>query len=52
MAKGNNDLIRKVDEGIAKLKQKGTFKEIENRWLGAAETAEKSDSDTNTKQVN
>lgn len=52
MAKGNKDLISKVDEGIAKLKQKGTFKEIENRWLGAAETAEESDSDTNTKQVN
>lgn len=52
MAKENTQLIKTVNEGIAKLKQKGTFKEIENRWLGAAETAEESDSDTNTKQVN
>ena len=52
MAKENTKLIKTVNEGIAKLKEKGTFKEIENRWLGEAEPAEKSDSDTNTKQSN
>jgi ABC-type amino acid transport substrate-binding protein len=52
MAKENTKLIKTVNEGIAKLKEKGTFEEIENRWLGEAEPAEKSDSDTNTKQLN
>ncbi|MEL0619988.1 substrate-binding periplasmic protein [Psychrobacter proteolyticus] len=49
MAKSNKELIGKVNEGITKLKTKGTFKEIEGRWLGSSET---SDSDTNTKQLN
>lgn len=44
MAKGNTELINTVNEGIAKLKEKGTFKEIEEKWLGvtkpAAETTE------------
>ncbi|HCN16734.1 MULTISPECIES: substrate-binding periplasmic protein [Psychrobacter] len=52
MAKGNNELIHKVDEGIVKLKAKGTFKEIEERWLGVDTSADKSTSATNTKQVN
>ncbi|MGY8856004.1 MAG: transporter substrate-binding domain-containing protein [Pseudomonadales bacterium] len=52
MAKENTQLIKTVNEGIAKLKEKGTFKEIEARWLGEADPAEKSDSDTNTKQLN
>lgn len=52
MAKGNNELINNVNEGIAKLKQKGTFKEIEARWLGGTEPADKSASDTTTKQLN
>ncbi|MBH0005091.1 transporter substrate-binding domain-containing protein [Psychrobacter sp. SWN149] len=52
MAKENTQLINNVNEGIAKLKEKGVFKEIESRWLGEAEPAEKSDSDTNTKQSN
>lgn len=52
MAKGNNELISKVDDGINKLKEKGVFKEIENRWLGTAVPAEKSASDTNTVQLN
>ena len=37
MAKGNKELITKVNEGIDKLKEKGTFKEIEQRWLGGTE---------------
>ena len=37
MAKGNKALINNVNEGIAKLKENGTFKEIEQRWLGTTE---------------
>ena len=53
MAKENTQLIKTVNEGIAKLKEKGTFKEIEARWLGEAtpESAEKNTSDNN-KQLN
>jgi len=52
MAKGSNELINNVNEGIAKLKQKGTFKEIETRWLGGTEPADNSASDTTTTQLN
>lgn len=54
MAKENTQLINTVNEGIAKLKEKGTFKEIEERWLGEAvpASADKSNSDTNTTQLN
>ncbi|MEN6669980.1 transporter substrate-binding domain-containing protein [Psychrobacter sp. B38] len=53
MAKENTQLINTVNEGIAKLKAKGTFKEIENRWLGSGDTsANVSASDTTTKQLN
>ena len=52
MAKENTQLINTVNEGIAKLKEKGTFKEIEERWLGEATPADKSASDTNITQLN
>lgn len=52
MAKGNNTLINQVNEGIAKLKAKGTFEEIEERWLGAGTSADTSAADTNNKQLN
>ena len=42
MAKENTKLIKSVNEGITKLKAKGTFKEIEEKWLGATEPATKS----------
>lgn len=42
MAKGNTKLINTVNEGITKLKAEGTFKEIEERWLGG-ETAPATD---------
>lgn len=51
MAKENTQLINSVNEGIAKLKANGTFKEIEERWLGASEPTAKNDS-TPTKQLN
>ncbi|WP_296244704.1 MULTISPECIES: ABC transporter substrate-binding protein [unclassified Psychrobacter] len=41
MAKGNTKLIKTVNEGITKLKDLGTFKKIEDKWLGAAEPATK-----------
>ena len=44
MAKENTKLIKSVNEGITKLKAKGTFKEIEEKWLGATEPATKSTS--------
>lgn len=44
MAKGNIKLINTVNEGITKLKVKGTFKEIEQKWLGATEAATKTTS--------
>ena len=44
MAKGNAKLINTVNEGITKLKAKGTFKEIEQKWLGATEPATKTTS--------
>ena len=34
MAKGNTKLINTVNEGITKLKAEGTFKAIEEKWLG------------------
>ena len=54
MAKGNTKLINTVNEGINKLKAKGVFKEIEERWLGEkeAEPAANSTSVTTTKQAN
>lgn len=54
MAKENTQLINTVNEGIAKLKEKGTFKEIEARWLGetAATPAGNSNADTSTTQLN
>lgn len=51
MAKGNSKLINQVNEGITKLKANGTFKKIEERWLSADTSADKSASDT-TKQLN
>lgn len=44
MAKENTKLIKSVNEGITKLKAKGTFKDIEEKWLGATEPATKSTS--------
>lgn len=54
MAKGNTKLVNSVNEGITKLKEKGTFKEIEGRWLGGATATatDKSASETTTKQLN
>ena len=52
MAKENTKLIKTVNEGIAKLKEKGTFKEIEERWLGEADPADKDTSDITNKQLN
>lgn len=49
MAKGNSKLINQVNEGIAKLKANGTFKEIEERWLGEDTSANASASETTTK---
>lgn len=51
MAKGNSKLVNQVNEGITKLKTKGTFKEIEGRWLGGNTASETSDSETTTKQL-
>ena len=51
MAKENTQLINTINEGIAKLKAKGTFKEIEERWLGSSEPSAKNES-TPTKQLN
>ena len=51
MAKGNSKLISQVNEGIAKLKNEGTFKEIEGRWLGGNTSSETSTSETTTKQL-
>lgn len=58
MAKGNTKLINNINEGIAKLKAKGTFKEIEEHWLGQSITAANSNSsiatatETAAKQAN
>ncbi len=53
MAKGNTKLINTVNEGITKLKAKGVFKEIEERWLGEKEAAPaNSTSVTTTQQAN
>ena len=52
MAKGNTDLINKVNEGITKLKTQGTFKTIEEQWLSEAAPAADSTSATNTEQAN
>ncbi len=41
MAKGNDQLINTVNEGITKLKANGTFKDIEERWLSTQDTATK-----------
>ncbi|MBO1530296.1 transporter substrate-binding domain-containing protein [Psychrobacter sp. F1192] len=47
MAKENNQLIDTVNEGIEKLKAKGTFKEIEEKWLGTTEPSTDSESTSN-----
>ncbi len=52
MAKGNTKLINNINEGITKLKAKGTFEEIEARWLGEDTSTDTSAADTNTKQLN
>ena len=41
MAKGNSKLINTVNEGIAKLEKKGTFKQIDEQWLGQSVPATK-----------
>ena len=46
MAKENTKLIKTVNEGIIKLKEKGVFKNIEERWLGKAEPTDNETSDT------
>lgn len=51
MAKGNTELIEKINEGIAKLKAEGKFKEIEARWLGETSSPAASASAT-TEQAN
>lgn len=51
MAKGNSKLINQVNDGIAKLKANGTFKEIETRWLGETASPTASTSAT-TEQAN
>lgn len=52
MAKGNTELIKTVNEGIDKLKAKGTFKEIEERWLGAKATPTETAAASTTAQAN
>ena len=47
MAKGNDALINKVNDGITKLKADGTFAKINERWLGEQVTPS-SESDTQT----
>ncbi|MBB3106854.1 ABC-type amino acid transport substrate-binding protein [Psychrobacter luti] len=49
MAKGNAKLIKTINEGITKLKEKGKFKEIEQKWLGGTAPAT---SNTTTQQTN
>ncbi|GAA0309343.1 substrate-binding periplasmic protein [Psychrobacter aestuarii] len=39
MAKGNDELINKVNNGITKLKADGTFAKIGERWLGDQDAA-------------
>ena len=51
MAKGNTELINKINDGITKLKAEGKFKEIEARWLGATTRPTASASAT-TEQAN
>ena len=51
MAKGNTQLIEKINDGIAKLKAEGKFKEIEARWLGETASPTASASAT-TEQAN
>lgn len=50
MAKGNAKLINSVNEGVTKLKEKGKFKEIEQKWLGV--TAPATNNNTTTQQAN
>ena len=52
MAKGNAKLIKNVNEGIAKLKEKGKFKEIEQKWLGGTAPATTNNSNTTNQQTN
>jgi len=47
MAKGNDELINKVNDGIAKLKADGTFAKIGERWLGEQSAAPESATPTN-----
>lgn len=51
MAKGNTELINKINDGITKLKAEGKFKEIEARWLGETTSPTASASAT-TEQAN
>ncbi|WP_186475107.1 substrate-binding periplasmic protein [Psychrobacter sp. KCTC 72983] len=51
MAKGNTELINKINDGITKLKAEGKFKEIEARWLGETSSPAASASAT-TEQAN
>ena len=51
MAKGNTELINKINDGITKLKAEGKFKEIEARWLGETTSPTASASAT-TQQAN
>ncbi len=50
MAKENTQLIDTVNKGIKKLKAKGAFKEIEEKWLGSTEPA--TDSEPVSTQAN
>lgn len=50
MAKGNTQLIDKVNDGITKLKAEGKFKEIEERWLGEQDTTSPDDTTVTTQE--
>lgn len=50
MAKENTQLINTINEGIEKLKARGTFKEIEEKWLGVTEPT--TDSEPTSTQAN
>ena len=47
MAKGNDELINKVNDGIAKLKASGTFAKIGEKWLGEQGAAPENATATN-----
>lgn len=48
MAKGNTELIDKVNDGITKLKAEGKFKEIEAHWLGQQDATPAASTDVST----